>query len=206
MGVLSCQEETTAEVSSVPEDVELIDEPTFVKVFAEAQVIESHISVLRIYQPYFKDSVNHYYKALFEKYETTGEAFYYSMQEYAKNPGLMDSLITQAIVYLKEKEVALGDVKIPNHSLNSLSRQQIGDIVFETPIKNLMLDADPVLAELLRDSLFHYLDSFPEIVTDKGYDMESVRFTFVLNTNNKMMFNQLKTYLKNKDDKAQGVD
>lgn len=199
--LLSCEEKPSEEKNTIPEGIEILDEATFVKVFAEAQIIESHISVLRIYQPYYKDSVNNYYQGLFDKYNTDQEIFYYSMQEYSKDPELMDTILTQAIVYLKELETGLGDVKVPNQTLNSLSRQQIGDIVSETPIKDLMLDADPALAELLRDSLFSYLDSFPNIVTSKGYNMESVRFTFVLNTNNKMMFNQLKTYLQNKDSK-----
>lgn len=103
-------------------------------------------------------------------------------------------------------ETELGDVKVTNQSLNALSRQQIGDIVYETPIKELMIAGDPIIAEYLRDTLFHYLDSFPNLVTDKGYDMESVRFTFVLNTSNKVMFNQLKDYLKNKVDKEVGID
>lgn len=199
--MFSCKEADNKHETSVPEDIELIEKETFVKVMAEAQIIESHISVLRIYQPYYKDSVDHYYKALFEKYNTSAESYYYSMQEFSKNPVVMNDLITQSINLLKEMEAALGDVTVPDQSLNSLSRQQIGDIVYETPISDLLIEGDPILAEYLMDSLFHYLDSFPQIVTDKGYSIESARFSFVLNTSNKMMFNQLQTYLKSKKKK-----
>ena len=170
---------------------------------AEAQIIESHISVLRIYQPYYKDSVNNYYKGLFNKYNTTTESYYYSMQEYSKDPVLMNQMLSQAIDLLSKMEEELGDVKVTNQSLNALSRQQIGDIVFETPISDIMIESEPVLAEYLMDTLFHYLDSFPEVVTDKGYAMESARFSFVLNTSSTMMFNQLQTYLKSKNEAAE---
>ncbi len=206
-GLCSCEESSKQEEEdSTPVDVELIDQETFVKVFAEAQIIESHTTVLRIYQPYYKDSADNYYKALFDKYGVSSEQFYYSMQAYSKDPNLMNQLVNEAVILLKTMDQELGDVKIPNHSLNSISRQQLGDIIFETPINNLMLEAEPILAGFLRDSLFTYLDSFPNIVSEKGYNMESVRFTFILNTNNKMMFNQLKTYLQNKQDKSEGVD
>lgn len=205
--IVSCEEEVDQDQRKTgPNDVELIDQETFVKVLAESQIIESHATVLRIYQPYYKDSIDNYYKAMFEKYGISTESFYYSMREYSKDPYLMDAMLTQAIAQLKEMEADLGDVKMPNQNLNALSRQQIGDIVFETPIKDLMIGADPIISPYLRDTLFHYLDSFPEIVTSKGYSMESTRFTFILNTNNKMMFNQLKEYLKNKDKKMKGVD
>ena len=184
----------------------MIEKETFVKVMAEAQIIESHISVLRIYQPYYKDSVNHYYKALFEKYNTSTESYYYSMQEYSKDPVGMHELLTQSIDLLKDMESGLGDVQVPNKSVNALSRQQIGDIVYETPISDLIINGEAIMAEYFIDSLFHYLDSFPEIVTDKGYSMESARFSFVLNTSNKMMFNQMQTYLTNKANKEEELE
>lgn len=205
--LVSCEENQDPEtISSVPEGVELIDQETFVKILAESQIIESHTTVLRVYQPYYKDSIDNYYKSLYEKYGVTNESFYYSMKEYSKDPYLMNNILTASIDLLKDMEKDLGDVSVPNQSLNALSRQQIGDIVFETPIKELMINATPMMADVIRDTLFHYLDSMPEIVTSKGYSMESVRFTFVLNTNNKVMFNQLKDYLKNKEDKISGED
>jgi hypothetical protein len=205
-GLVSCEDVPNETGSTVPDGVELMDEATFVKVVAEAQIIESHVSVLRIYQPYYKDSVNHYYKHLFEKYNTSSEGFFYTMQEYSKDPFLMDTILTQSINLLKEMEQELGEVTMPNQSLNALSRQQIGDIVYETPIKDLMIEGNPQLAGFIRDTLFHYLDSFPEVVTDKGYSMESARFTFVLNTNSKIMFNELQEYIKGKAEKEAGVD
>lgn len=205
--LFGCEENQESDItSSIPDGVELIDQETFVKILAESQIIESHTTVLRVYQPYYKDSIDNYYKSLYEKYGITTESFYYTMKEYSKDPYLMDTLLSASIDLLKKMENDLGDVKVPNQSLNALSRQQIGDIVFETPIKDLMINATPMMAEIMRDTLFHYLDSMPEIVTSKGYSMESVRFTFVLNTNNKVMFNQLKDYLKNKEDKISGND
>lgn len=205
--LVGCEENQDPDItSSIPDGVELIDQETFVKILAESQIIESHTTVLRVYQPYYKDSIDNYYKSLYEKYGITTESFYYTMKEYSKDPYLMNTLLSASIDLLKKMENDLGDVNVPNQSLNALSRQQIGDIVFETPIKDLMINATPMMAEIMRDTLFHYLDSMPEIVTSKGYSMESVRFTFVLNTNNKVMFNQLKDYLKNKEDKISGND
>lgn len=193
-------------MSSTPDNLELIDQSTFVKVLAESQIIESHTTVLRIYQPYYKDSVDNYYQGLYKKYGITTESFYYSMKEYSKDPHLMDSLLTLSINLLKEMEADLGEVKMPNQNINALSRQQLGDLLIETPIKGLIIEGDPSMAAFLRDTLFHYLDSFPEIVSGSGYNMESTRFTFILNTNSKIMFNQLKEYLINKDAKKQGID
>lgn len=202
----SCEEIEETTESATPEHIELIDHETFVKVFAEAQLIESHIAVLRIYQPYYKDSVDHYFNGLFEKYQITTEQFYYSLKEYSKDPVEMDQLVTEAINLLKDMEKELGDVQVPNQSLNSLSRQQIGDIVFETPISDQVIEGDPVLAGYLQDSLFIYLDSFPDLVTSQGYSMESVRFSFVMHTSSKMMFNQLQNYLKGKKEKIKNQE
>lgn len=207
--LVSCgsqERDATSPTSDIPKDVQIIDREIFPEVLAEAQVIESHGSVLRTMQPYYKDSLMNYYQGMYDKYGITQEDFYYSMKAYSKDPKEMDLIITEAIVFLKNKEAELGDVQPPQQNLSALSRQQIGDIVFETPLKQFMLDAESTMAGFIRDSLFHYLDSFPDIVTSKGYDMESVRFTFILNTNNSMMFNQLKEYLKNKEDKGNGVD
>lgn len=202
MSLTSCDENESEVVKDVPKDVEIIDQETFIKIFAESQIIESHISVLRIYQPYYKDSVDYYYKGLFEKYSITTEDYYYSLKEYSKDPVEMDQILTASIQLLKDMEKELGDVQVPNQSLNSLSRQQIGDIVFETPISDLLIEGEPIIAGYLQDSLFAYLDSLPEIVTSKGYSMESVRFSFVLHTSNKMMYNQLQTFLKGKKDNS----
>ncbi len=136
----------------------------------------------------------------------TTEQFYYSLKEYSKDPVEMDQLVTEAINLLKDMEKELGDVQVPNQSLNSLSRQQIGDIVFETPISDQVIEGDPVLAGYLQDSLFIYLDSFPDLVTSQGYSMESVRFSFVMHTSSKMMFNQLQNYLKGKKEKIKNQE
>ncbi|MCB9197920.1 MAG: DUF4296 domain-containing protein [Flavobacteriales bacterium] len=194
------------ESKKIPDGIVLIDQHELAEIMAEAQLIESHGTVLRTMQPYYKDSLMNYYEGLYQKYDITEDDFLYSIKEYSKSPKEMDLIINDALAILKQKEIDLGNVELPKQSLNALSRQQIGDIIYETPLKTMMIEADPILAEFIRDSLFHYLDSFPEIVTDKGYEMESVRFTFVLNTSNSMMFNQLKEYLKNKTDKSEGND
>lgn len=202
--LVGCNESSTDKSNSY--DGDLIEKEEFIKIFAEAQLIESHISILRVYQPYYKDSVDNYYQGLFDKYNVNSESFYYSLKEYTKDPEEMNEIVVSAIAHLKDEETKLGNVESTKPNLNALSRQQIGDIIYESPFKDMMIDGTPVIASIIRDSLFNYLDSFPDVVTKHGYSIESVRFTFVLNTNNSVMFNQLKEYVKNKVDKEKQID
>jgi hypothetical protein len=181
----------------------IIPKEKFVKILAECQLAEAQVNVLRILQPYYKDSILNYYAAIFESNDITSEAFYYSLKEYSRDPVQLDSIYAQSIVILQKKASEIGELEENAPTLNAISRQDLGDLIIETPIAKIMAEDSNYVVLYYKDTLMHFLDSNKIIYEAKGYNRESVEFTFVLNTSNRIMFNQLKEYIIGKMNASQ---
>ena len=190
------------EESSKAANTNVIPEDQFVEILVECQLAEAQVNVLRALQPIYKDSILNYYAGIFEQHQITNEDFYYSLKEYSKDPQHLDSIYSRVILVLKEKEKLLGDIQLEPSTLNAISRQDLGDVLLETPIANMLMNDSNIQTMYIKDTLLRYLDSNKIIIESKGFNRESIEFTFVLNTSSKIMLNQLKDYLKGETNKS----
>ena len=180
----------------------LIPEDKFVEILADCQLAEAQVNVLRALQPVYKDSILNYYAGIFNKHQISSEDFYYSLKEYSKEPQQLDSIYNRVIINLKEKDKLLGDIKLEPSTLNAISRQDLGDVILQTPIANMLINDDEINVIHYKNILLNYLDSNKVIIERKGFNRESIEFTFVLNTSSKIMLTQLKDYLRGEINKT----
>ncbi len=176
----------------------LIPQDKFTEILAECQLAESQVSVLRVEQPIFKDSILNYYSGIFNTYNVSSLDFFYSLQEYSKDQRNLDSIYSNVLVILNKKSTELGDVEIPKSNLNAISRQQLGDILFQTPISNFITTDFNKDVSYLKDTLMNYIDSNTILLEDAKVNRDSFEFTFIINTSTSIMYNQLRDYLVGK--------
>jgi hypothetical protein len=181
----------------------IIPQDKFTEILAECQLAESQTTVTRVLQPIYKDSILNYYAGIFKTYEINSEDFYQSLKHYSKDPVLMDSIYSDVLAILKKKSDELGPIELPTNNLNAIARHQLGDILIQTPIAELVI-GDSMNVFAIRDSLMSYMDENMYLLDSVNVNRESFEFSFVINTSTKIMLNQLRDYLtslKNLDSK-----
>lgn len=182
----------------------IIPQDIFTEILAECQLAESQLTVTRVLQPLYKDSIHNYYVGIFDAYDVTAKEFNISLKHYTKDPSNMDSIYSNVINILNEKSDILGDVEIPKNDLNAISRTQLGDILYKTPFAERILSDSTFKILKIRDSLMSYIDSNVYLLDSVNVNRASFEFSFIINTSSKIMSIQLKDYMlsiKNKSTK-----
>jgi hypothetical protein len=188
------------------ESPDLIEQHQFAEILAECQLVESQGTVLRIEQPYFKDSLHNYYASVFEKYKITPDQFYESLQYYAKDPNLMQVIYSETLEILQSKIANFEDLEVPSKAIAPISNAVLAEIILDTPFYQRLLDDSLTLSPLLRDSIFNFLDSFPDIAKENTTNNASAQFTFGIHQKNSGMYEQLLKLIINNIDKKNGKD
>jgi hypothetical protein len=199
----SCKEQIKTDTDEL---LDVIDADTYAHILADAQLIEAQASIVRVNQPYFKDSVPNYYAALFEKYNVTSKDFYYSMKAYAYRPDELNAIYEQSIIYLRELETELADELIISKPIVNISRQQVGDIIMSTPFMNSIMDDSTGQLEIIQDSLFQFILDNDSLIKSFSTNAESFQYSFILNSHQPAMYLNLKSYLRGKLEKKNGID
>lgn len=194
---------STEKVKEVPN---LIEQHQFAEILAECQLVESQGTVLRIEQPYYKDSLHNYYASVFEKYKITPDQFYESLQHYTKDPNLMQVIYSETLEILQSKIANFEDLEVPSKAIAPISNAVLAEIILDTPFYQSLLDDSLTLSPLLRDSIFNYLDSFPDIAKENTTNNASAQFTFGIHQKNSGMYEQLLKLIINNIDKKNGKD
>lgn len=195
---IGCSEEEDTSVSSP----EIIPQDKFTEILVECQLAESQLTVTRVLQPIYKDSILNYYAGIFDTYDITSEQFALSLKHYNKDPSDMDTIYANMLQIMQKKSDEIGPIEIPKNNLGAISRTQLGDILYQTPFADSILLDSVYNTTHIRESLMVYLDSNYHLIDSAKTNRSSFEFSFVINTSNKIMYNQLKDYLntlKNKN-------
>jgi hypothetical protein len=178
-------------------DSTIIPQNKFTEILAECQLAESQMTVMRVLQPIYKDSILNYYAGIFKANNINSEDFYYSLKHYTKDPTLMDSIYSGILEILNNKSAELGPVELPKSNLNAISRKQLGDIIYQTPYSEIIIK-DHLNGINIREDLMTYIDSNIYLIDSAKVDRDSFQFSLIINTSTKIMYNQLQDYLLSK--------
>ncbi len=183
--------------------IPIIPKYQLVSILTEIQLLESYGSLPSAKQPFVRDSLNQYYEGIFKKYEVTREDFYFSMKEYGKNPVIMSEIYDLVLEELRAKETEYSSVDITQSTpIIAFSIQQICDIIYHTPLADELLHSkDTIDLAIFRDSLFTYIDQNDSILNSYGVNVESFKYSFIINTTESILFEQLKAQLRAIDEK-----
>jgi hypothetical protein len=186
----NCQEEEKLDVRIIPKD-------KLLKILTEIQLLESHATIPSIHQPTVKDSLDLYYNGIFLKYEVNRADFYYSMKEYAKNPNIMTEVYELMIEELKAKELLFENIDVTTEApIMAFSIQQLSEIIYQTPLAEILRTEDTISIDSFRDSLFVFIDKNDSLLQSFGVNNNSFKYSFVINTTQSILFDQLKQQLK----------
>jgi hypothetical protein len=188
------------------EFVDVIDADTYALILAEAQLIDAHTTLVRINQPYYKDSLSNYYAGLFEKYNVTSDAFYYSMKAYAYRPDELNEIYNKVLIHLEEIENGLVDELIITKPIVNISRQQVGNIIMDTPFLYSILNDSTGRLEIIQDSLVNFIEANDSIVKLSNTNVASFQYSFILYSHQAPMYANLKSYIKGELEKENGID
>ncbi len=194
---------TQKEKEEIPD---LIEKHQFAEILAECQLVESQGTVLRVAQPYYKDSLYNYYASVFDKYQISPDDFYTSLKYYSKNPDVMKAIYLETYEILKTKIALYEDIEIPSKAIGPISSAVLAEIILDTPFYQSLLNDSTTLSPFLRDSIFNYLDSFPEISKENTTNNASAQFTFGIHQKNDIMYKQLLNNIINTLEKQKGKD
>lgn len=164
----------------------------------ETMLIEAHLNEIRVDQIYIKDSADNYYAEVFEKYHTNKEEFDRSMQHYAKQPVLLDSMYSNVLDELLEMEVKLDAVQISTENIQPIGKNIVAEIIHLTPHEHLFF-IDTVSKTTIKDSLSKYLEHEDSILRSRKTNLSS--FTMSLNNimHNPVIYSSLIKDLKDKN-------
>jgi hypothetical protein len=186
----NCQEEEQLDVRIIPKD-------KLVMILTEIQLLESHATLPSIHQPLVRDSLDLYYNAIFKKYEISRSDFYFSMKEYAKNPIVMTEVYDLMIEELRAKELLFENIDVTTEApIMAFSIQQLSEIIYHTPLAEILRTEDTISIDSFRDSLFVYIDKNDSLLQSFGVNNNSFKYSFVINTTQAVLFDQLKKQLK----------
>lgn len=180
----------------------IIPEKEFTEILAECQLAEAQLTVARVLQPIYKDSILNYYAGIFDTYNISTSQFKESLKFYTKDPIKMDTIYANVLQILQKKSDDLGPIEIPKNNLSAISRVQLGDIIHQTPFADSILLDSNYNTTQIRESLMAYIDSNLYLIDTVKINRPSFEFSFVINSSNKIMYNELQDYLltlKNKE-------
>jgi hypothetical protein len=78
----------------------------------------------------------------------------------------------------------------------AFSIQQLSEIIYQTPLAEMLRTEDTVSINSFRDSLFAYIDKNDSLLQSFGVNNNSFKYSFVINTTQSILFDQLKKQLK----------
>lgn len=186
----NCQEKEQLDARIIPKD-------KFVMILSEIQLLESYATLPSINQPFVRDSLDFYYNGIFKKHEISRSDFYYSMKEYAKNPIVMTEVYDLMIEELKAKELLFENIDVTTEApIIVFSIQQLSEIIYLTPLAEMLRTEDTISINSFRDSLFIYIDKNDSLLQSFGVNNNSFKYSFVINTTQSILFDQLKEQLK----------
>lgn len=180
------------------ENEHVLPEKTMVGLIKETMLIEAHLNEIRVDQIYIKDSADNYYAEVFERYNTNKEEFDRSMQFYAKQPELIDSMYSLVLDELLEMEVKLDAVQINTENIQPIGKNVVVEIIHQTPHEYLFF-ADSISKEEIRDSLSIYLEHSDSILRSRKTNLSSFMMSLNNIMHNEIIYSSLLTDLKNKD-------
>jgi len=178
------------------QSIDVLSKEDFSKLLADIQLVESHGTVLRIEQPYYKDSLNHYFSEVFKKHNISSEDFYFSLKYYSANPDQMEVIYQLSLAILEEKEKELEDELVISSPISPISKQQVGDAILSTPFYNMMLEDSITILPQFKDSLLQYFIHNEQVLFDMNTNLASFQFSFNMNTSKPLMYIQLRKYIK----------
>ena len=150
-------------------------------IIKETMLIEAHLNEIRVDQIYIKDSVDNYYAEVFEKYNTDKEIFDKSMQFYAKQPVILDSIYSKVLDELLEMEVKLEAVQLNTENIQPIGKHIVAEIIHNTPYEHLFF-MDSISKSEIKDSLSKYLEFEDSSLVNHNTNLSS----FMMSLNNIM--------------------
>ncbi len=178
------------------QSIDVLSKDDFSKLLADIQLVESHGTVLRIEQPYYKDSLNHYFSEVFKNHNISSEDFYFSLKYYSAKPDLMAEIYNLSLTILQEKENQLEDELVISDPISPISKQQVGDVILETPFYTMMLEDSITVLPQFKDSLLQYFIHNEQVLFDMNTNLASFQFSFNMNTSKPLMYAQLRSYIQ----------
>lgn len=189
-GLSNCQTKSTNTTVIIPKE-------KFVQILTEMQLLESHSTLPSVNQPFVRDSIINYYNGIFKKYEVNREEFYFTLKEYGKNPILMTEIYDLMLEELRNRALLYDKIDVTTEEpIMAFSIQQISEIIFQTPLAEVLRNEDTINVDQFRDSLFLFIDKNDSLLQTFGVNRSSFKYSFIINTTQSVLFEQLKQQLK----------